>query len=357
MGHWKAFFTGVRAMCVPPAIYVRHRAYYPIMTLNWRSRTLRLIHDIGRASVRHTPLWRSDVTTKTKLLLFRIGSDAGRVTHRGLTFSGPTDQYGVAHGLFFDEFEQINLDVFEALAEHSSLIVDAGANIGIYSCLGGARLPQSGRVIAFEPVPDTLRYLKDNIRANGLSERVVVESAAVGAEDSVLTINLHPKGNTMHGAACVPSGATRAGAVVTPMVSLDSYFSAGGTAEPDLMKIDVEGYDGFALEGARDLIERARPTLFVEFIPENLEACSYPAPRMLDLIYDWYPHVYALDTVCGRLVTCSKEFLLSGIPPKVRSHFNDLLAVSRPLHHRLICRRWSPGAAPCLPAATGALTG
>ncbi|WP_406475371.1 FkbM family methyltransferase [Streptomyces sp. NBC_01615] len=326
------------------------------MTLDWRSGTLKFIHDVGRAAVRRTPLWRSHVTTKTKLLMFRIGTDAGWVSHRGLRFSGPVDHYGVAHGLFFDEFEQINLDVFEALAEHSSLIVDAGANIGVYSCLGGARLPQSGRVVAFEPVPDTLRYLKENIRANGLSEKVVVEAAAVGAEVSTLTINLHPGGNTMHGAASVLSDSAGPEALITPMVSLDTCFPAGGTADPDLMKIDVEGYDGFALEGARNLIERARPTLFVEFIPENLEACRYPAPRMLDMIFGWYTHVYAVDQVCGRVVTCSKEFLLSGIPPKVRSHFNDLLAVSQPVHHRLILERWAPGPASCLPSEATALT-
>jgi FkbM family methyltransferase len=322
------------------------------MTHAWTKSILKTANNAGRVAIRRTPFWKGRLSTKAKLLLFKVGSDDGWVSLRGVRISGPVDEYGVAHGLFFGEFEQVNLDVFEVLAQHSRLIVDAGANIGVYACVGGTRLPDSGRVVAFEPVPDTVEYLKRNVQANGLADKVVVHTSAVGAKESTLVINLHPGGNTVHTAAPALPGSTNLKTVTTPMVTLDGVFLADDADTPDLMKIDVEGYDGFVLEGARELIEQARPTLFVEFLPENLHACGYPPERMLDMIFDWYPHVYALDQICGRVVTCSKEFLLSDVTAETRPHFGDLLAVYQPLHSRLILEGWAPTPAACIPAGS-----
>jgi len=46
-------------------------------------------------------------------------------------------------------------------------------------------------------------------------------------------------------------------------VSLDEYFK--DRTYPDVVKIDVEGAEGQVLEGAKDLLEKSHPTLFIEF--------------------------------------------------------------------------------------------
>jgi FkbM family methyltransferase len=53
--------------------------------------------------------------------------------------------------------------------------------------------------------------------------------------------------------------------VETRMLTLDEYFRSSGVARVDFMKMDIEGYELFAIEGARDAIrERRLPVIYFE---------------------------------------------------------------------------------------------
>jgi FkbM family methyltransferase len=143
--------------------------------------------------------------------------------------------------------------VFTRLAAASRVIVDVGANIGLYACLGAAQLPDGGRLIAFEPVPANLEFLRRNLDRNGLRDRVDVEAAAAGQAPGELVIHLVPDN-----IALASASRTRATnlhsteSVSAPVVTLDSYFEARPDLQPDIIKTDTEGYDGYVLRGAGD---------------------------------------------------------------------------------------------------------
>ena len=62
----------------------------------------------------------------------------------------------------------------------------------------------------------------------------------------------------------------------------------------DLLKMDVEGHESFALDGCRKLIERHRPTLIVEFSPSYLNNLGHTDPaELLDRILALYPTMRA----------------------------------------------------------------
>ena len=61
------------------------------------------------------------------------------------------------------------------------LFVDVGANIGSYTLLASGVC--DAKTISFEPDPDTMRFLRRNIELNGLYGHVVLEQAALGAEE------------------------------------------------------------------------------------------------------------------------------------------------------------------------------
>ena len=62
------------------------------------------------------------------------------------------------------------------------VIVDAGANIGLFS-IWASRQSRRCRVIALEPFPENFAYLEANLRAAGLGlERVYPQRIALGPE-------------------------------------------------------------------------------------------------------------------------------------------------------------------------------
>jgi len=131
--------------------------------------------------------------------------------------------------------------------------VDVGANIGYYLLLIESLVGPTGSVSCFEPEPENLAELERNVRANGFAN-VRVTAAAVGAEEGRVALRLG-----MNGAVA----AAGEGDVTVPLVPLDSAL----TGPVDFLKIDVEGYEGFVLTGARRIRREHRPALFVEVHP------------------------------------------------------------------------------------------
>lgn len=130
---------------------------------------------------------------------------------------------------------------------------DVGANIGYYLLLIESAVGPGGSVVCFEPEPDNLRELGRNVRANGFAN-VRVVAAAVGAEQGEVRLRAGING-------AVSEDGT--GDFIVPRVRLDSALT-----EPlDFLKIDVEGYEGHVLAGARQILLEHRPALFVEIHP------------------------------------------------------------------------------------------
>lgn len=71
--------------------------------------------------------------------------------------------------------------------------VDAGANVGYFSLLFARRVAPTGKVIAIEPAPDTVRRLRANLELNGASGIVDVIAAACNSRKSEVTFHLHPR--------------------------------------------------------------------------------------------------------------------------------------------------------------------
>ncbi len=144
-------------------------------------------------------------------------------------------------------------------------VLDIGANIGHYtkrfSDLAGA----SGRVIAFEPVPDTFELLAANVQ------------------------RFCHKNVSLFNAAASHDCASHAMSIPTLSTGLSNYYEAHLTADHGslnvltipvgtlplphsicLIKIDAEGHEMAALEGMENLLQRDHPTLIVETFSEKV---------------------------------------------------------------------------------------
>lgn len=141
------------------------------------------------------------------------------------------------------------------------IFVDAGANIGIYTVLAGQLVGASGRVIAVEMMPDTARILREHILKNQLSNVSVIEQALSNVTGQVVVARV-PGGQ--HGQASISSGVTFSGNDVKVVTTTLSDV-LGNVENVALMKMDLEGAEELALEGAGDVLNRIRIIIFEDW--------------------------------------------------------------------------------------------
>lgn len=140
-----------------------------------------------------------------------------------------------------------------AKAKDGGLLVDVGANYGYYSLLWAA-LRMGNRVVAFEASPKNQTALTDNIAANQLGHVINVRPQAVGQECGVLQFSLGPEDQTGWGGISLGGGEGEK--VAVPVVRLDEALA--DMARIDVLKIDIEGADTWAILGAEKLLRDRR---------------------------------------------------------------------------------------------------
>jgi FkbM family methyltransferase len=139
--------------------------------------------------------------------------------------------------------------------------VEAGSNIGAHTVGLAKAVTPAGCVVAVEPQPDIFRVLCANLALNGVSN-VTPFAVGCGKTERTMIVPLYDyRAEADHNSGGVALTASGAGVPVA-VAPLDELI--GAIPRLDLLKVDVEGMEKEALEGAQRLIERYRPVLYVE---------------------------------------------------------------------------------------------
>jgi FkbM family methyltransferase len=305
----------------------------------WREHASLAVIKSARRLFARTPIEKLSLTTAIKAKVFSFSGANGEVTThlRGIQLTFPAKDIILAPALMGGFYEKIELDVFERLAATSKTIVDVGANIGLYCCIAADRAPDAAKIVAFEPVPENLGYLRRNLEENELAARVVVEEQAVGQASGRIEIYLL-EGSTARHSASAKNVQNSTTSITVPAVSLDGYLQQKlGNRPIDLLKVDVEGYESAVLRGARRILHEDKPTLFIEFVPDNLVNCGFRPDEFLDIIFGIYDNVLVVDEPRSTFKPCSKHDLLRY---STRRYMNaNLIAISesnQPAHCQVI---------------------
>ena len=180
----------------------------------------------------------------------------------------------------FGNFEPEQTALVATLVKPGETVVDLGAHIGYYTLLFAKLVGPSGRVIAFEPSPDSCAILRRNVAKNGLAN-VTVENAAAGAASRSGV--LHLSANRLDHHTGDASGEGAGETVPVDVVALDSYFDP--TATIDFVKMDIQGAEPAALRGMERVLARSpNARILTEFWPNGIRrAGGDPAAFMARL--------------------------------------------------------------------------
>lgn len=126
------------------------------------------------------------------------------------------------------------------------LMVDIGANIGAYTLLASGHI--GAKTIAFEPVPSTYAYLTENIQLNKIESLTDLRNLGLSNEKGTLkfTSSLDAINHVMY------SENNPDAYIEVPVDTLDHSL---GSANPILLKIDVEGFETMVIKGASETLK------------------------------------------------------------------------------------------------------
>jgi FkbM family methyltransferase len=151
-------------------------------------------------------------------------------------------------------YEREKTALFEKVVGAGSTVYDIGAHVGFYTVLSSQLVGSKGIVVAFEPFPDNMSYLQRHISMN-LCENVTAFQIAVSDKNGVTGFS--------QGETSSMGRLSTNGELLIKTCSIDALLAIRKILPPNFMKIDIEGAELLALEGAKSTLLKHRPTIFL----------------------------------------------------------------------------------------------
>ena len=211
-------------------------------------------------------------------------------------------------------------------ALNGTIVLDIGANKGVFSIYMSRAAGPGGRLIAFEAQPELGEHLAAVRESFGLDNMTIV-SKGLSSTAGTLTMHRSEPGSGMasfHGTAS--SGLE---AIQVPVIRLDDYVSEQDIGPVSFVKCDVEGHELDVFRGGEQMLRRSMPTLLFECHDDEAERGDLFA-YLTGLGYDGYffhvtpsDHRSLLHKGRGRFVPCDQRASYPHVHPAVR-HRNYL---------------------------------
>ena len=187
----------------------------------------------------------------------------------------------VSGALALRVYEKTETRFFKSACKPGMIFLDVGANIGLYTALALPRIGSTGRVVALEPDSESFEYLRKTAIANHADNVICIRKAAADYSGVMkLFVSENNRGDNR-----LYDNELATGSYEVEVAPLDLLLKELGIGAVDLVKIDVQGFEGHVLRGMRETIARSpNLTILMEFWPHGLQcAQTDPAELLTDL--------------------------------------------------------------------------
>ncbi len=190
--------------------------------------------------------------------------------------------------------------------KENDVIIDVGANIGWFSLIFSRYGPANMKVFSFEPDPLNYQLLKRNVEQND-AKQVICHAEALSNKIGDEILYLYPSKNRgRHSLLPINEGQQ----VKVATTTLDAFLPAQNIeySQVKFVKIDVEGYEYFVLQGSQQLLEHV-PFVHTEYSPSYMEKGGVAFSDFLNTLYQrsYIPKIIGNE---GLLIDTSYESLL-----------------------------------------------
>jgi len=215
----------------------------------------------------------------------------------------PSDRY-FQDGFSSDGFQSCG-SYLQKILTPGMVCFDVGANIGLTALAFGTLVGKAGQVFAFEPSPKNFRYLEENSKINGYTQIHPIQKA-IGKESGTLSFF---ETQDFGAGSFVSTQSDNMAAqhhqtekISVPMTSVDEFVEANDLTRVDFIKVDVEGFEGEVLEGAKKTLAKFHPIVVLEFNPYCLVSHMECLPthflqKVFTTFNSIHVHYDAFDTI------------------------------------------------------------
>jgi len=196
------------------------------------------------------------------------------------------------HIFFFGIYDNPGINFLKRTLKTDDVFIDIGANIGTYSisASGCVDKKKGGIVYSFEPVSIVYERFIENIELNKIDNILPYK---LGIIDENKTIKLYLSTNENLGMSSIFHHDTESGEVETvKAVRLDDFIFENNIRKVNLIKIDIEGAEIFALKGMVNTLKNFKPVLLVEISENVLEGNIVSGEDVFNFMrnYGYYPY-------------------------------------------------------------------
>ena len=185
--------------------------------------------------------------------------------------------------VFFGLYDSALTRLLPSILRSGSVFYDLGANIGYFTLIASGIVGPNGHVYAFEPIPENALRVKQSLERNGISNVTVIEAAVLNSTGSTTMFVSDMSSNSGWGS--IVSSPTRQRKITVATTSLDSLVYDHGAKNPDVVKIDIEGAEPFALEGmSRLLSQDSGPDVIIELNSYLLTRSGFSPSDLVQLL-------------------------------------------------------------------------
>jgi FkbM family methyltransferase len=178
------------------------------------------------------------------------------------------------------------------LIKPGMVIYDVGANIGYVSLLLAKASGETGKVYAFEALPENAERWRINMALNGMEARLSLFAGAVTQTTGPVRFLVHASGGMGKASGSAGRQDQYESEMSVPGISLDEFVYGQANPPPQVVKMDIEGGEVLALPGMQRVLAQARPLMLMELHGPDSSRVAWDTLTAAGYQICWMRHGY-----------------------------------------------------------------
>jgi FkbM family methyltransferase len=228
----------------------------------------------------------------------------------------------IAEIIFQKKFENNELLTFQKLLKKGMTVIDAGANIGLYTLIASKIVGENGKVFSFEPSKETYERLKNNVTLNQSTNIEIINCGLGDTPDQMLQLRqdlgyddaeryLVPLNHNINN-ELENVGELNLSEKVK-IDTLDNFCKKNNIKQINLLKIDTEGFEYYILNGSRNILKNSEKLIILmECTAMGTKRANTTQEKVFDILIEEGFKIFYWNTNINNWSTDTEGCLMAG---------------------------------------------